>query len=274
MATETTSFCAPSLSEAADTPEPCYQSGGLRPAEPHFSPCLLVIDALIEDARFCQLPSGFTRCRTRSPASTRRHLAAGQAACEVSATRLADRVRLPATFLLDWSRPLWSPLGDDARRTTARSRTSSSSSPCSTATASRAASATGSTRRRLGPDAAHGEGAAAEVRRQAAVSEADRLHRAVPALGRGSPPLYSRHRLRARGVQPRGGARQRQAGGHGRLRADDPAAPARLVARGDLPVVAAAARAAGEPPARARGAPARRPALSRHRVHGSGTATG
>ena len=29
--------------------EPCYQSGGLRPAEPHFSPCLLVIDALIED---------------------------------------------------------------------------------------------------------------------------------------------------------------------------------------------------------------------------------
>ena len=63
-------------------------------------------------------------------------------------------------------------------------------------------------------------------------------------------------------------------GGHGRLRADDPAAPARLVARGDLPVVAAAARAAGEPPARARGAPARRPALSRHRVHGSGTATG
>ena len=34
--------------------------------------------------------------------------------------------------------------------------------------------------RRLGPDAAHGQGAAAEVRRQAAVSGADRLHRAVP----------------------------------------------------------------------------------------------
>ena len=95
--------------------------------------------------------------------------------------------------------------------------------------------------RRLGPDAAHGQGAAAEVRRQAAVSGADRLYRPVPALRRGSPPVYGRHRLRARGVQPRRGARQRQAGGHGRFRADDPAAPARLVARGDLPVVAAAA---------------------------------
>ena len=44
--------------------------------------------------------------------------------------------------------------------------------------------------RRLGPDAAHGQGAAAEVRRQAAVSGG--LHRAVPALRRGSPPLRPR----------------------------------------------------------------------------------
>ena len=36
------------------------------------------------------------------------------------------------------------------------------------------------------------KGAAAEVRRQAAVSGVDRLHRAVPALRRGSPPLQSR----------------------------------------------------------------------------------
>ena len=46
--------------------------------------------------------------------------------------------------------------------------------------------------------------------------------------------------------------------GHGRLRADHPPAPPRLVAGGDLPVVAPAAGAVGEPPARAGGAPARR----------------
>ena len=49
-------------------------------------------------------------------------------------------------------------------------------------------------------------------------------------------PLQGGHRLRARGVQPRRGAPERQARRHGRLRADDPAAPARVVARGDLPV--------------------------------------
>ena len=51
---------------------------------------------------------------------------------------------------------------------------------------------------------------------------------------------------------------ERQARGHGRLRAHHPAAPARLVARGDLPVAAPPARALEKPPARARTAAARR----------------
>ena len=46
--------------------------------------------------------------------------------------------------------------------------------------------------------------------------------------------------------------------GHGRLRADHPAAPPRLVARGDLPVAAPPPRAPGEPAARAGTAAARR----------------
>ena len=75
--------------------------------------------------------------------------------------------------------------------------------------------------------------------------------------------LQGGHRLRARGVQPRRGAGERQAGRHGRLRADHPAAPARLVARGDLPVAAPPPRAAGKPAARTGGAPARRPGRRR-----------
>ena len=63
--------------------------------------------------------------------------------------------------------------------------------------------------------------------------------------------LQGGHRLRARGVQPRRGAGERQARRHGRLRAHHPAAAARLVARGDLPVAAPPPRAAGEPAARA-----------------------
>ncbi len=71
--------------------------------------------------------------------------------------------------------------------------------------------------------------------------------------------LQGRHRLRPRGVQPRRGAAERQARRHRRLRAHDPAAPPRLLARGDLPVAAPPPRAAGEPAARAGAAPARRP---------------
>ena len=56
---------------------------------------------------------------------------------------------------------------------------------------------------------------------------------------------------------------ERQARGHRRLRAHHPAAPARLVARGDLPVAAPPPRAAGEPAARAGTAPARRPGQRR-----------
>ena len=58
--------------------------------------------------------------------------------------------------------------------------------------------------------------------------------------------LQGSHRLRARGVQPRRGAGERQARRHGRLRAHHPAAAARVVARGDLPVAAPPPRAAGE----------------------------
>jgi hypothetical protein len=51
--------------------------------------------------------------------------------------------------------------------------------------------------------------------------------------------LQGGHRVCARGVQPRRGAAERQARRHGRLRPDHPAAPARLLARGHLPVAAA-----------------------------------
>ncbi len=87
--------------------------------------------------------------------------------------------------------------------------------------------------------------------------------------GRGAA-LQGGHRLRARGVQPRRGAAERQARRHGRLRADHPAAPPRLLARGDLPVAAPPPRAARKPAARAGAAPARRPGRAGPGVHGSG----
>ena len=105
--------------------------------------------------------------------------------------------------------------------------------------------------RRLGPDAPDGEGEPAQVRRHAALPRAHRLHRALQALGRRSPALQGGHRLRARGVQPRRGAGERQARRHRRLCADHPAAAAGLLARGDLPVAAPPPRAAGKPAARA-----------------------
>ena len=88
----------------------------------------------------------------------------------------------------------------------------------------------------------------------------ERLAYTVPyKLSDAEARLYKAgHRLRARGVQPRRGARERQARRHRRLRADHPPAPARLVARGDLPVAAPPPRAAGEAAARAGAAAARR----------------
>ena len=80
--------------------------------------------------------------------------------------------------------------------------------------------------------------------------------------------LQGSDRLRARGVQSRRGAGERQARRHGRLRADHPPAPARLVARGDLPVAAPPPRAAGKPAARAGSAAARRPGRRRARCAG------
>ena len=117
---------------------------------------------------------------------------------------------------------------------------------------------------RVRPDAADGQGEPAQVRRHAALPRAHRLHGAVQAVGRRGTPLQGRHRLRARGVQPRRGAAERQARRHGRLRAHHPAAAARLVARGDLPVAASSPRAPGEAAARA-GAPAARRAVPRRR---------
>ena len=72
-------------------------------------------------------------------------------------------------------------------------------------------------------------------------------------------PLQGSDRLRPRGVQPRRGARERQAGGDRRLRAHHPATPAGVLARGDLPVAAPPPRAAGKPAARAGSPAARRP---------------
>ena len=59
--------------------------------------------------------------------------------------------------------------------------------------------------------------------------------------------------------------RERQAGGHRRLRADHPAAPARLVARSDLPVAAPPPGAARKPAARAGAAAAGRRSRDRPR---------
>ncbi len=113
-------------------------------------------------------------------------------------------------------------------------------------------------RRRLRPDAPPGQGAAAQVRRHAALPGAPRLHRQLQALRRRGRPLQERHRLRPRGVEPRRRAGERRPQGHGRLRADHPAAPARLLARGHLPVAPAPPRAPGEAPARGAAAQARR----------------
>ena len=102
--------------------------------------------------------------------------------------------------------------------------------------------------RRPGPDAPDGQGGAADLRGQAAVPRAPRLHGHVPALARGGAASTTQvteyvreemnraERLKARG---RGPPRERR-----RLRAHRAAAPPRLLARGDLPVAAASPRAA------------------------------
>ena len=91
-------------------------------------------------------------------------------------------------------------------------------------------------RRCLGHDAAAGEGEASQVRRHAPVPRTDRLHGQLRPLGRRGRPLQASHRLRPRGVQPGRGPGERGPQGHGRLRADDPAAAAGLVAGGHLPI--------------------------------------
>ena len=58
----------------------------------------------------------------------------------------------------------------------------------------------------------------------------------VPALDCRGTTLHGRHRLRPSGIQPRRSAAERQARRHHRLRAHDSAAPARVLARSDLPV--------------------------------------
>ena len=103
----------------------------------------------------------------------------------------------------------------------------------------------------LRPHAPDGEGKSAEVRRDAAVPGADRLHGPLQALRRRSRALQGRHRLCPRGIQSRGSAGKRQAGRDGRIRADDPAAAPRVLARSDLSVTAPPPRTAGKPAARA-----------------------
>ena len=110
----------------------------------------------------------------------------------------------------------------------------------------------------LGLDAAHGQGAATQVRWQAIVPRAHRLHSIVPALRGRSPALRSGHRLCAGGIQSGGRTRQRQAGRHGRLRPDDPPATACLVSRGNLPVTTPTARAFGGSSGRVGGVPTSR----------------
>ena len=84
-----------------------------------------------------------------------------------------------------------------------------------------------------------------DLRRPAAVPRAPRLHRQLRALGRRGRPLRGGHRLRPRGDEPRRAAgRGRPAPQQRRLRAADPAAPARLLAGGD-PRIARAGAASG-----------------------------
>ena len=103
----------------------------------------------------------------------------------------------------------------------------------------------------LRPDAAHGKGAPAQVRRHAAVPRARGPHHPLSTLHRRGAPVSGGDQLRARGVQPRRGAGQQQTGGHGGIRPDAAAAPPGIVTGGDLPVATEAAAAAGESPARA-----------------------
>ena len=85
------------------------------------------------------------------------------------------------------------------------------------------------------------------------------LHRELRAVRRGGRALQAGHRLRPRGVQPGRGPGERRQQGHRRLRPDDPPAPAGVLARGDLPVAATTARAAGKAAPRRAAAQARRP---------------
>ena len=104
-----------------------------------------------------------------------------------------------------------------------------------------------------GPDAAHGQGAILKFDGKPLFPE--RIAYTVPyRLSDEEAHLYTAVTDYVREEFNRAEAlANAKRAGNGRLRADDPAAPAHLVARGDLPVVAAPARAAGEPPARARG---------------------
>jgi hypothetical protein len=100
----------------------------------------------------------------------------------------------------------------------------------------------------------------AQVRRHAASPRAHRLHGALQALRRRGQSLQGRHRLRARGVQPRRGAPERQARRHRRLRPDHPAASPGLLARGHLPIIAPPPRTAGKRLREMESTPARGPA--------------
>ncbi len=100
--------------------------------------------------------------------------------------------------------------------------------------------------RRPRSHAALGQGGAAQIRRDAAVSRTPRLHRQVQALRREADlytevTAYVREEMnradRLAGEQGQGVAHRR------RLRAHHAAAPPRLVARGDLPVAQAAPQA-------------------------------
>ena len=99
--------------------------------------------------------------------------------------------------------------------------------------------------RPVGPDAADGQGGAARRSTAGRCSPSAAPTRSIyPLSDDEAAALQAGHRLRARGDEPR---RPAQGGGRGqprrhrRLRAHRPAAPARLLAGGDLPVAAPSA---------------------------------
>ena len=135
------------------------------------------------------------------------------------------------------------PPDDGYRRTTARKRTSSYSWRCSMVTASGSLPRRGSRHRRLGSDAAHGQGEPAHVRWSTPLFPGRLAHTIRTGFRRRGAALRGCHGY-VRGEFNRAEAyRTTSAQARSASPSRSPAAPARFVARSDLPIIPAATRA-------------------------------